>query len=275
MKQARHTFVMAEEVMNEVPVMRELPAPRETHVLARGQYDAPTSDATRVTRATFKSIGPAFPKDAPLDRLGLARWTTLPENPFTSRVAVNRIWANFFGTGIFATHENLGLQGTSPTHPELLDRLAADFVKGGWNVKALCKDIALSATYRQDSKASPELSRPIPRIFSTPAAPRIASARSRSATWRSPGRDCSIPSAAGRRFRLISRAAISGASPIRCRPPTSSPSERRSIGVPFTPCGNAPRRCPTCWPLTPLARGLHGQAFAHEYAAAGARAAQR
>ena len=157
LKQARHAFVMAEDAMNEIPVMKETAMPRETHVLARGQYDAPTTDATRVTRATFASIGPAFPKDAPLDRRGLARWVTLPENPLTSRVAVNRLWANFFGTGFVATHENLGLQGTPPTHPELLDRLASDFVKSGWDVKALCKQIALSATYQQDSKAAPEL----------------------------------------------------------------------------------------------------------------------
>ena len=154
---ARKQFVMAEESIFEIPVMKEMPQPRETHFLARGEYDAPTDDGTKVQRAVFSNIGPEFPKDFPLDRLGLARWATLPDHPLTARVIVNRIWSNFFGRGLVRTPENFGLQGQLPTHPELLDWLARDFVSGGWDIKRLCQKIVMSATYRQDSVASDEL----------------------------------------------------------------------------------------------------------------------
>ena len=154
---ARQDFVMAEEAILEIPIMEEMAQPRETHVLARGEYNAPTSDATRVTRKVFANIGPEFPKDAPLDRLGLARWSTLPDHPLTGRVIVNRLWANFFGDGLVRTPENFGLQGELPTHPRLLDWLARDFVNNGWDIKRFCKNVVLSATYRQDSRASKQL----------------------------------------------------------------------------------------------------------------------
>ena len=125
--QARKDFVLAEEAAHEIPVMEEMSGPRETHVLARGAYDAPTSDETRVSRQTLASIGPKFPSSAPVNRLGLARWATLPDHPLTSRVIVNRLWSNFFGHGLVRTPENFGLQGALPTHPELLDWLARDF----------------------------------------------------------------------------------------------------------------------------------------------------
>ena len=157
LREARHAFVMAEEVMQEVPIMEELDEPRPAHVLARGEYDAPTSDETLVTRQTFSKIGPDFPADAPLDRLGLAQWVTAPDHPLTSRVVVNRLWDNFFGAGLVRTPENFGSQGELPTHPALLNWLARDFVASGWDVKRLCKSVVLSATYRQDSAVSPEL----------------------------------------------------------------------------------------------------------------------
>lgn len=153
---AREVFVMAEEVVVEIPIMRELPIPRVAHLLARGQYDAPVSDATRVPRQTFTQFGLPWPADAPRDRLGLARWVTDPANPLTARVAVNRLWSNFFADPIVRTPENFGLQGELPTHPELLDWLSRDFISSGWDVKRLCKRIALSSTYRQDSRASRE-----------------------------------------------------------------------------------------------------------------------
>ncbi|MEM9412022.1 MAG: DUF1553 domain-containing protein, partial [Planctomycetota bacterium] len=93
---AREQFVMAEEAMHEIPIMQEMPQPRDTHVLARGEYNAPTSDETLVQRQILSEIGPEFPADAPLDRLGLAQWVTNPDHPLTSRVIVNRIWSNFF-----------------------------------------------------------------------------------------------------------------------------------------------------------------------------------
>lgn len=154
---ARQKLVEAENPIQEIPVMQELPQPRATYVLPRGAYDAPKTEANRVERAAFEEILEPLPADAPRNRLGLAQWLTAPEHPLTARVFVNRTWANFFGRGLVATPENFGRQGTAPTHPELLDWLARDFVAHGWDVKRLCRQIALSATYRQDSRLRPEL----------------------------------------------------------------------------------------------------------------------
>lgn len=154
--EARKTLVMAEEVIQEIPIMEEMTQPRETHVLARGEYDAPTSDETRVTRRSLSELPLEFPEGAPNDRLGLAHWVTDPNHPLTARVAVNRFWGNFFSAALVRTPENFGSQGELPTHPELLDWLARDFIDNGWDVKRLCKMIVLSATYRQDSRTSDE-----------------------------------------------------------------------------------------------------------------------
>jgi len=153
---ARKNVVMAEEAMQEIPNMRELESPRPAHVLARGQYDAPTDDTTLVTRnVPLHSVIP-LPNDDVIDRRTLAKWVTDPKHPLTARVAVNRLWGNFFGNGLVGTPENFGLQGDTPSHPRLLDWLARDFVASGWDVKRFCKNIVLSSTYRQDSKATPE-----------------------------------------------------------------------------------------------------------------------
>jgi hypothetical protein len=154
---ARQQFVAVEDQMQEVSVMGELPQPRPTHILARGAYDAPRNPKNLVRRDAFEHILPPFPADAPRDRLGLARWMTGPNHPLTARVLVNRVWTNFFGRGLVTTRENFGRQGAAPTHPELLDWLARDFVNHGWDVKRLCRQIALSAAYRQDSRTSREL----------------------------------------------------------------------------------------------------------------------
>lgn len=135
--------------------MEELPEPLPAHVLARGQYDAPTSVRTLVTRETPAFLLP-LPTDAPRDRLGLAAWVTDPSHPLTARVAVNRVWGNFFAAPLVRTPEDFGSQGQLPSHPELLDWLARDFISHGWDLKRLCKQIVLSATYRQDSKAAPQ-----------------------------------------------------------------------------------------------------------------------
>lgn len=162
LRDARQKFVEAEEPVQEVPVMQELPAPRPTYVLARGAYDAPKTEANRVDRDTFAGALIPFPHDAPRNRLGLARWLTDPRHPLTARVFVNRLWANFFGRPLMTTPENFGQQGAAPSHPELLDWLARDFVEpadgdAGWDIKRLCRMIVLSATYQQDSRATPEL----------------------------------------------------------------------------------------------------------------------
>ncbi len=153
---AVEAFVMAEEAMNEIPVMEETETPRPAHVLARGAYDAETSDETLVARETPGRIGPPLKvaDGQQADRVALAQWTVDRKNPLTGRVIVNRLWANFFGDGLVRTPENFGLQGELPTHPELLDYLAVDFVDNGWDVKRFCKHVVLSSTYRQDSAAS-------------------------------------------------------------------------------------------------------------------------
>jgi hypothetical protein len=155
LRDARRKLAEAQEPIQEIPVMAELPEPRPTFILARGRYDAPKSDANRVSRDTFSKLLP-FPAGAPRDRLGLARWLVDPRHPLTARVFVNRMWMNFFGRGIVATPENFGQQAAPPTHPELLDWLARDFISHGWDIKRLCRTIVLSATYRQDSRCEPK-----------------------------------------------------------------------------------------------------------------------
>jgi hypothetical protein len=134
-------------------VMEDLPKPRETFVLVRGSYEKPSD---RVEPAV-PAVLPPLPADAPANRLALARWLVGPANPLTARVTVNRAWQRFFGTGLVKTPEDFGVQGEKPSHPELLDWLAAGFVRWGWDVKALDRLIATSATYRQSSRVRPGL----------------------------------------------------------------------------------------------------------------------
>jgi Protein of unknown function (DUF1553)/Protein of unknown function (DUF1549)/Concanavalin A-like lectin/glucanases superfamily/Planctomycete cytochrome C len=136
-----------------VMVMEEMPAPRETHLLIRGMYDKPGEVVTPMLPAVLVSSPTAYPPN----RLGLARWLVDPANPLMARVTVNRFWQMYFSVGIVKTTEDFGSQGEAPSHPELLDWLATEFVRTGWNVKALQKTIVMSATYRQSSRVSPEL----------------------------------------------------------------------------------------------------------------------
>jgi hypothetical protein len=136
-----------------VMVMAESPVRKPTHLLARGAYDKPGE----TVEPGVPSALPSLPLGAPNNRLGFAQWLVMPENPLLARVTINRFWQMYFGTGIVKTVEDFGSQGEWPSHPELLDWLATEFVRTGWNVKAMQKLIVMSAAYRQASKATPEL----------------------------------------------------------------------------------------------------------------------
>jgi uncharacterized protein DUF1553/uncharacterized protein DUF1549/cytochrome c/concanavalin A-like lectin/glucanase superfamily protein len=132
----------------EIMAMREMPAPKPAFILKRGSYDQPLDAVT----ADTPRVLPPFPVDAPRNRLGLARWLTDPEHPLMARVTVNRLWQTLLGRGLVETSDNLGSQGALPTHPELLDWLARDFIASGWDTKRMVKLIAMSAVYRQGSE---------------------------------------------------------------------------------------------------------------------------
>ena len=141
---------------NKIPstmVMSEMATPRDTFVMLRGDYQKP---GDKVTPAVPGFL-PPMPPDAPRNRLGLARWLVDPSNPLTARVAVNRYWQMYFGTGLVKTAEDFGSQGEAPSHPELLDWLATEFVRTGFDVKAMQRLIVTSAAYRQSSVATPAL----------------------------------------------------------------------------------------------------------------------
>ena len=141
----------------EVPttmVMGEKSPPRKTFVLNRGQYDQPTD--VEVNAGLPAAFG-QWPSDLSRDRLGLAKWLVSEANPLTARVTINRLWQMHFGTGIVKSVEDFGAQGEWPSHPELLDWMATEFVRSGWNRKAMHKLIVMSATYRQSSRVSQAL----------------------------------------------------------------------------------------------------------------------
>ncbi|HWD98040.1 MAG TPA: DUF1553 domain-containing protein [Bryobacteraceae bacterium] len=140
----------------EIPttmVMSELAKPRQTFILARGDY----RNQTEKVSPGVPGVLPPLPKDAPLNRLTLAKWLLDPANPLTARVAANRYWQMHFGTGLVKTAENFGSQGDPPSNRELLDWLATEFIGSGWNVKAMQRLIVTSAAYRQSSRVTPEL----------------------------------------------------------------------------------------------------------------------
>ena len=134
-------------------VMKERATPKKTHVLVRGAYDHPGEVVERNTPAF---LPPLKKKDGVYDRMDLAEWLVAPNHPLTVRVTVNRFWQQFFGVGLVKTAEDFGAQGEWPSHPELLDRLARNFIESGWDVKKLVRSIVLSKTYRQSSDASSE-----------------------------------------------------------------------------------------------------------------------
>lgn len=139
--------------VTRAPAMMKSPANRPDYIFVRGEY---LRHGDPVSPATLASLPPFKPADTP-DRLALARWLVAREHPLTARVAVNRLWQELFGKGLVATSENFGVRGDRPSHPELLDWLAVEFMDQGWSTKEILRTIVLSETYRQSSTARPEL----------------------------------------------------------------------------------------------------------------------
>lgn len=128
-------------------IMQDMPERRKTHVLHRGQYNEPSDEVTAAVPAVF----PSMPTNAAANRLGFAQWLVDPSHPLTARVAVNRYWQRLFGIGLVKTSEDFGIQGSLPSHPNLLDYLAIEFIRSGWDVKHIQRLMITSATYRQTS----------------------------------------------------------------------------------------------------------------------------
>ena len=126
---------------------------RETHVLMRGDFLKPDKPVSRGVPAFLHPL----PEDAPVTRLSFAKWLVDRNSPTTARALVNRIWQTYFGIGLVSTSEDLGKQSEPPSHPELLDRLAVEFMDRGWSLKAMHRLIVTSATYHQSSRVTPDL----------------------------------------------------------------------------------------------------------------------
>lgn len=148
--EVKSQLAASEQTLTTVMVMKDVPQPRMTYILDRGQYDQPLKD--QPVEPAVPAALPQLPEDAPKNRLTLAQWLFQPEHPLTARVAVNRYWYMLFGTGIVKTVEDFGAQGEWPSHPELLDWLAVDFRENGWDIKRTIKQMVMSQTYRQSSR---------------------------------------------------------------------------------------------------------------------------
>ena len=156
---ARERVAKLRATMPVVPtalVLTKRAEPRVTHLRLRGAYTSPAERVTPGVPAVFQPLDGAGPETAP-DRLALARWIASPAHPLTARVEANRAWELLFGRGLVATSEDFGTQGERPSHPELLDWLATELVRGGWSEKALLRTIVTSSTYRQSSRVTPAL----------------------------------------------------------------------------------------------------------------------
>jgi hypothetical protein len=134
-------------------IMKDTSKIRPTHILKRGVYD---NLGDEVTFNTPKAILPFDTTRFEKNRLGLAKWLLDKNNPLTARVYVNRLWQEFFGRGLVKTSGDFGMQGDMPSHPQLLDWMAVDFMKNGWDIKRMVKKIVMSATYRQSAQESKE-----------------------------------------------------------------------------------------------------------------------
>lgn len=153
--EAQKSQAMVNSQIPRTMVMMEKPMGRETFVLKRGIYDQIDRDRP-VNRAIPKVFG-ILSEDQPKNRLGLAQWLISPQNPLTARVAINRLWEQFFGRGIVRTENDFGFQGEWPTHPELLDWLATEFRDSGWDVQHMIRLILNTEAYAQSSHVRPEV----------------------------------------------------------------------------------------------------------------------
>ncbi len=175
----REATIRAREQVTTL-VLRERREPRETYVHIRGEFlrkGKTVSPAVPEFLAEQVALSPAQ-STAPPTRLDLARWLVSPEHPLTPRVTINRQWQVFFGKGLVLTENDFGLQGEPPSHPELLDWLAAELVAQDWSLKALHRQIVLSSTYRQASHARWELPAPAKTVIAAAYIP-ITGARHR------------------------------------------------------------------------------------------------
>ena len=150
-ERAKNARTEYERATPRTMIMRDMAKPRDTFILVKGAYN---QYADKVDHGVPAKL-PQLPPDAPKNRLALARWLVAPENPLTARVTVNRLWQQFFGTGLVKTADNFGLQGDPPSHPALLDWLAVELRESGWDMKHMVRLIVTSATYRQSSRVAP------------------------------------------------------------------------------------------------------------------------
>ncbi len=147
----------------DVMVMKELDKPRATYIYQRGDFLRPDTETGPLKPDVLDAVSPTLPESDHRTRLDLARWLVDPANPLTPRVTMNRVWMRYFGRGLVETEEDFGAQGAPPTHPDLLDWLAGELIRRGWSLKAMHRLIVMSATYRQSSKARPDLLEKDPR----------------------------------------------------------------------------------------------------------------
>jgi len=153
LKTLRENWIDQMMPLTEVMVMEEMPEKRTAYAYDRGDYEQPIYEVEANTPEAL----PEFPEEYPRNRLGLAKWLFSEDNPLTARVTVNRYWQMLFGKGLVTTPQDFGVQGALPTHPQLIDWLAIDFMENGWDVKSLLKTMVMSHTYRQSSEPTSQL----------------------------------------------------------------------------------------------------------------------
>merc|ERR1711964_348721 len=134
-------------------VMAERETPRGAYILHRGDY----TKRREPVRPNTPDVLPPMPADASPNRMAVANWLIAPQHPLTSRVAINRLWQQIFGTGIVKTAEDFGSQGERPSHPQLLDWLATEFIQTGWDIKRMVRLLVTSATYKQTANVTDQM----------------------------------------------------------------------------------------------------------------------